>query len=255
MTSEELKRYESGKSVYRKGKLIDAQTLTEAMNTVTDARELSSGTYKEDLYADHANRLKALANEARKEERQTGLLELNKSAKEAYADVVGPEGTLAKKIALAQLEAPKERQAQAIARSIMDAKERANPEIKEKDNKDKYKKLSAKALNDARDLVNGGEHKKRYRIKLTDREWDAILAGAVSDNKMRTIIRYSDKDELKKRATPRNNTGMKSSTRSRALLLLNAGYAPSTVANELGISVTSLAKEFNNFRGMAVGGE
>ena len=80
----------------------------------------------------------------------------------------------------------------------MDAKIKANPELKEKDYADKRKKLAAKALNDARDMVNGGEHKKRYRIQLTEREWEAIMAGAISDTQMKRVIRYSDKEELKK---------------------------------------------------------
>lgn len=244
MTPDELERYNAGKDVYRKtGKLKPAQSTGSAMDFVDDAKELSSGTYKEDLYAAHANRLKAMGNEARKEERSTGLLQQNKTAKEIYDDVVGREGSLAKKIALAELEAPKERQAQAIATSVMDAKIKANPELKDKDHQDKRKKLAAKALNDARDLVNGGEHKKRYRIQLTDREWEAIMAGAVSDNKMRTIIRYSDKEELKKRATPRKDTGLKPSSRSRARLLLNAGWSASAVAEELGVSWSTLEKE------------
>ena len=244
MTPDELERYNSGKDVWRNtGKLKPAQSVGSAMDFVDDARELSSGTYKEDLYAAHANRLKALANEARKEERSTGNLTLNKTAQKTYDDVVGKDGSLAKKIALAELEAPKERQAQAIATSIMDAKIRAQPELKDKDYADKRKKLAAKALNDARDMVNGGEHKKRYRIQLTEREWEAIMAGAISDTQMKRVIRYSDKEELKKQATPRRDTGMKPSSRSRARLLLDAGWSAAAVAEELGVSWTTLEKE------------
>lgn len=259
MTPEELERYNSGKSVYRKtGKIEDAVTKISNMEAALttgekDAHSISAGYYIEDIYADHANRLKALGNEARKEARATGLLQEIPTAKKVYDDVVGKEGTLTKKIALAELEAPKERQAQMIASSVMRATIQAHPELKDDD--DKRKKLASKALENARDAVNGGEHKKRYRIELTDREWEAIQAGAISNEKFKTVIRYSDKEELKKRATPRASTGLASSTRSRARLMLNAGYAPSTVAKELGISIESLKKEFNNFSGMTVGGD
>lgn len=265
MTPEELERYEKGEIIYRDtnrtfvdkktGKVRKATETIENMAGVSDAHELSSGYYIEEVYAEHANRMKALANEARKEARSTGRLEQNKSAKEAYDDVVGKDGSLAKKIALAELEAPKERQAQIIADSVMRAKTQANPSLKDADSKDKLKKLSAKALENARDTVNGGTHKKRYRIELTDREWEAIQAGAISDTQFRRVLRYSDTNEIKKRALPRKSTSMKTTTRSRARLLLNAGYAPSTVAKELGISVQALAKEFNNFNGMSVGGD
>lgn len=265
MTPEELERYEKGEVIYRDtnrtfvdqktGKIRKATQTIENMAAVSDAHELSSGYYIEEVYAEHANRMKAMANEARKEARATGKLEQNKSAKETYEDVVGRDGTLAKKIARAELEAPKERQAQLIAKSVMNAQEQANPALKERDNADKRRKLAAKALQNARDAVNGGEHTKRYRITLTDREWEAIQAGAISDTQFRRVLRYSDSNEIKKRALPRKSAGMKTTTRSRARLLLNAGYAPSTVAKELGISVQTLAKEFNNFNGMSVGGD
>lgn len=243
MTPEEKEKFDRGEDVYRDtGKIVPKTQTIEQMAAVKDAHELSAGYYIEEVYAEHANRMKALANEARKEMRATGHLEKNKSAEEIYSDVVGKDGSLAKKIALAELEAPKERQAQIIANSIMRTKIEANPELKDKDNDDKRRKLSAKAMDEARDAVNGGVHTKRYRITLTDREWDAIQAGAISETQFKRVIRYSDKDELKKRALPRQGTGLKASTRSRAIMLLNKGYAPSTVAKELGISIQN--KEF-----------
>jgi hypothetical protein len=105
-------------------------------------------------------------------------------------------------------------------------------------------------MDNARDAVNGYKHEKRYRIQLTDAEWEAIQAGAISDTKMRRVIRYSDTAELKARALPRANTGMSASQRSRARLLINKGYAPATVASELGVSLDTLRKEFNNFNEM-----
>ena len=262
MTEEERERYNNGEVIYRetnrtfkdKGKVRKAETTITKMESVKDANELSYGTYIESIYANYANNMKAMANEARKEARATGKLEMNKSAAKAYEDVVGPDGSLQKKIRLAELEAPKERQAQAIAASVMAAKITADPSLKMKDNADKRKKLAAKALENARDAVNGGTHKKRYRIDLTDREWEAIQAGAISDTKFRKVIQYSDKEELKKRALPKASTEMRSTTRSRALMLLNSGLAPSTVAKEVGVSVQTLAKEFNNFNGMTVEG-
>lgn len=263
MTPEELERYKKGEIIYREtgrthkdpktGKIKVSTEEHEKMAVAKDARELSSGYYIEEVYAAHANRMKALANEARKESRSTGRLEQNKQAREIFKDVIGPNGTLAKKIMLAELAAPKERQAQILANNAMKIKEEQNPELKEKENRDKRKKLAAKALDEARDAVNGGIHVKRYQIILTDREWDAIQAGAISDTQFQKVLRYSDTSEIKKRALPRQTSGMKTSTKSRARLLLNAGYAPSTVAAELGVSVETLRKEFNNFNGMEVG--
>ena len=251
MTPEEQERFDSGNDVYRKtGKIKEATTSLTNMELAKDAYELSSGRLIESVYADYANSMKALANEARKEARNTGRLQQNKSAKETYEDVVGKEGTLTKKLALAELESPKERQAQVIASSRMKALEQADPSLKDRDNADKRRKLANKALENARDQVRGGTHEKRFRITLTDREWDAIQAGAISDSKLEKVLRYSDTAEVKKRALPRGNTGMKASTKARARMLLNAGHSVSEVAEELGVSSATLAKEFKNFKGM-----
>lgn len=255
MTAEELERYNRGEKIYRDanetykdpktGKIKQRQDTLTKMEATNNAFDLSSGYYIEEVYANYANSMKALANEARKEARATGRLEQNKSAKETYKDVVGKDGTLTKKIEKAELEAPKERQAQLIARSNIDARTQADPSLKEKDNADKLRKISSKALENARDQVNGGEHRKRYRITLTDREWDAIQAGAISDNQLKRVLRYSDTAEIKKRALPKETTGMKASTKNRARMLLNAGHTMAEVAEDLGVSTTTLSKELN----------
>ena len=244
MTPEEQARFDSGKDVYRKtGKIKEAKESMTNMAYAKDAYELSSGYLIENIYAEHANRLKALANEARKEMRTTGKLEQNATARLVYDDVVGKDGSLTSKIHRAELEAPKERQANLIAKSYIDSLKQADPSLKDDANKDKLRKLSAKALDNARDQVNGGKHEKRYRIELTDREWEAIQAGAISDTKFKTIIRYSDKNELKKRAMPRANTGIKASTLSRARILLNSGHSLAEVAEQLNVSASTLSKE------------
>ena len=262
MTPDEWRRYQNGEIIYRDtgrkylnkktGKYETAPDAREykALELVDDAHKLSAGYYIENVYADHSNRLKALANEARKEARATPKLEYSRDAARAYDDVVGKEGTLTEKLLRAQLEAPKERQANILASSVMEAKKAADPTIVE--DKDKYKKLKAKALEHAREAVRGGLMEKRYQVDLTDREWEAIQAGAISDTKCKEVIRYSDKEKLKKRATPRADTGMNASAIARARLLLNNGVAPSTVANELGVSLDTLRKEFNNFNEIGV---
>lgn len=259
MTDEERERFDNGEKVYynsnRKypeknkktgeytGKWLDATETHSNMELARDARELSTGTYMEEVYAAHANRMKAMANEARKEMRSTGRLERNKSAEKAYAEELA---SINEKYLKAELEAPKERQAQAIARSNINARIAADPTLKDKDNSGKLKKISQKAVNDARDLVNGGEHKKRYRITLTDKEWEAIQAGAISDTRLKKIIQYSDKNEIKKLAMPRENRGMSASAKSRARLLLDSGHTLAEVAESLGVSTSTLTKELKS---------
>jgi hypothetical protein len=49
---------------------------------VDDVRTLSSGTLQENAYADYANKMKALANQARKEYKATGNLRYDSQAAE-----------------------------------------------------------------------------------------------------------------------------------------------------------------------------
>lgn len=245
MTPEELELYDQGKKVYRDtGKIKNAQTeitkMEWALDYVGDANAISSGNIMERVYGDHANRVRALANEARKEERSTGNMQVNKSAKVVYADEIE---SLNNKVLKAQMEAPKERQAQAIAYSNIQAKLQADPSLNDKDNAGKLKKLRNKALENARDLVNGGIHKKRYRVTFTEREIEAIQAGAISEAKLKTLIRYADKNELKKAFLPKRSTGMSTSDVSRARRLLATGAPIGQVASQLGVSTATLYKE------------
>lgn len=246
MTPEELELYNKGKKVYRDtGKIKDAQTeiskMEWALDYAGDANAIAAGgTIMEKTYGDHANRLRALANEARMAERTAGNMQVNKSAKIVYAEELE---SLNNKVLKAQMEAPKERQAQAIAYSNVQAKLEADPSLNDKDNAGKLKKLRNKALENARDLVNGGVHKKRYRVTFTDREIEAIQAGAISEAKMKTLIRYADKNELKKAFLPKRSTGMTASDVSKARRLLANGANIGEVASQLGISTSTLYKE------------
>ena len=63
------------------------------------------------------------------------------------------------------------------------------------------KKVRQKELVKARAQV--GASGKDSRIEITDREWDAIQAGAISDNKLSQILNHTDVEKIKERATPR----------------------------------------------------
>ena len=253
MTPDEQARYLEGKVVYRDtGRMKEnksgvyelVRTKSTKMADTDDARELSSGTVIEEIYANHANRLKALANDARKEQRfNTGRLQQNPSAKESYAE---ERNSLKAKLNVAKKNAPLERQAQLIASVKSSARIRANPNL----DKDDKKKIRSQEINRARQIV-GTRSRNPSRpdsisIKITDREWNAIQAGAISDSMLSEILRYTNLDDIKQRATPRVSRGIPSSTLSRARSLLNRGYTQAEVAKDLGISVSVLSKELGN---------
>lgn len=249
MTDDERKRYLNGEIVYRKtdrlrwkkdknGEWVSekAQIKSSKMYEANDARELSSGTIIEDIYADYANKTKALGNAARKELLNTGRLKQSPSAKETYKE---ERSSLLAKLNIAKKNSPLERQAQLIA----GVKSKARIEAGGIEDKDQKKKIRTQELKRAREAV-GTKSRKVLAINITDREWEAIQAGAISDTALTEILKYTDVDALRQRATPRiSGRGLSSGTRSRARSLLNNGYTQSEVASELGISVSTLNKE------------
>lgn len=205
-----------------------------------DAHELSSGHPKEEIYADFANQMKALANQARKEMVNTPRLEYSPSAAKTYAEEVNSLNT---KLGKAQLNIPKERRAQAIANSIISAKTEAYPELKDKDNKKELDKVKQIAINDARARV--GASSKGTRIDITDKEWTAIQSGAVSDSKLTQIFRFSDMDKIRSYAMPKTSTALPNSKVSRIKAMSSSGATNAQIAEALGVSPSTIAKYLN----------
>ena len=224
----------NGKVVERKFKSTKGAETDNAYELASGWKETGTTTRMEGYYADHANKLKTLANEARKEYLITPDIKVNKSAKETYAAEVK---SLDAKLNIALQNAPRERQAQLIANSIIQKKKRANPDI----SKDELKKIKDQAISEAR--ARTGTLKRSDRnIEITDREWDAIQAGAISNNKLQQILANTDEAKLKERAMPRNNKGISASALSRAKAMINAGYTQKEAAEAIGVSVSTLNK-------------
>lgn len=201
------------------------------MAEVRDARTLSSGTPQEELYADYANKMKAMANQARKEMLSTGNIKYSAQAKEKYSMEVA---SLNSKLNVALKNAPRERQAQIIANAEVKAKRQDNPDM----GKAEIKKAGQQALTRARNAVGA----KRTPIKLTDSEWEAIQAGAISENKLSQIINHVDSDELRQRATPRSTTTISAAKINRMKAYQNSGYTTSQIAEMLGVSTSTVTK-------------
>lgn len=214
-------------------------TNVSLMSVIDDAHKLSSGHPKENAYADYANKMKAMANDARKEAVYTGRLATNANAKRIYQSEVD---SLNAKLNLAALNAPRERRAQVLANSEVKAKKQANPEL-EKDKK-ALKKVKQIAINKARSAV--GASGKGTRINITDKEWEAIQSGAVSDSKLTKILRYADQDVIRQKATPKSNGALSSAQVSRIKALAASGYTNAEIAEVLGKSTSTVSKYLNS---------
>ena len=229
---------ESGRTyVDKKGNTVQATTKVPTTLAVDDVRTLSSGTRQEDAYADYANKMKSLANQARKEYLNTGRLEYSSSAAKTYKEEVA---TLDSKLSLAQRNAPRERQAQAIANSTVKAKVQSNPGMDKKE----VQKLKQAALYDARVAV--GADGKGTRINLTDKEWEAIQAGAISDTKLSSILRYADSDAVRQRAMPKTTTQLSTAKQNKIRTMNNSGYTIAEIAKQLGVSTSVVSKYLNS---------
>lgn len=212
------------------GKTVLRTTKTTKMAATDDAFTLSSGTPMETIYATHANKLKALANQARKEYLNTGTTPYSPTAKKTYSKEVS---SLDAKLNVALKNAPLERQAQILANQVVKLKREANPGM----DKDDLKKVKTQALNEARNRTGA----KKQQISITDREWEAIQAGAISNNKLTKILNNTDLDQIKQLATPRTKVSLSPAKEKRALSMLNTGYTYAEIADALGISVSTIS--------------
>lgn len=218
-----------------KGQEVKAQQEVSLLSSVGDLRELSTGTAPEDAYADYGNKLKTLANIARKEYVATPRLEYKPSAAKTYAPEVS---SLKGKLNTAALNAPRERRAQALANSIVKAKIQENPSLAEKANKKELSKVQSYAIDEARVSVGA----KTQRIKVTPREWEAIQAGAVSDNVLTQILRYADEDQIRELAMPKTKTTLSDAKQAKLKAMRNSGYTIAQIAESLGVSTSTVSK-------------
>lgn len=202
------------------------------MEETDDARTLSSGTDKEEAYARYANRMKAMANEARKDMLATPRMEVSPSAKITYAKEVA---SLKSKLNDALKNAPRERKAQMIADAEMKKKIAADDDLK--NDKKMLKKLAQQSLTKARVQVGA----KREPIVIEDREWEAIQARAITQTHLKQIVENADLDVLKEKATPRTRVGLTSAQVSRMKSLANRGYTIAEIANAMNVSTSTVS--------------
>lgn len=215
--------------VNRKGQTVVKTFESRKLAETKNAHTLSSGTPIEKVYADHSNKLKSLANQARKTMINTKTTPYNPSAKKAYASEVS---TLRSKLNIAQRNRPLERQAQLLANAIVQAKRDANPNMESSE----LKKIQGLALAEARARTGAG----KQRIDITPKEWAAIQAGAISNNTLSQILENADLEKIKELATPRVKILMTDTKLSRAKAMSALGYTQAEIADQLGVSLTTL---------------
>ena len=222
--------YRTGTRKQQSTKMAEAE---DAYELVSEARHVV-----ELYYADYANDMKALANRARVEMANTGKIAYSASAKTTYAQEVRD---LDDKLNNALLNAGREREAQ----------RRANVEVEQKKAKAKaegtelktseIKKASQQALSKYRNEVNSVARRDRSII-ITDKEWEAIQAGAISENKLKKILNNTDPDNLRQKAMPKAGNKLSTAQVNRIRSMSASNYSIKEIANKLGISTSAVAE-------------
>lgn len=184
-------------------------------------------------YADYANSMKALANKARMEYVNTKETEYSAAAKRTYSQEVN---SLLAKLNDAELNSVRERAAQRKANIEVENAKANNANLKKGD----IKKIGQRALNSARSDV-GSVTRKNRNILITDREWEAIQAGAISKTQLKKILNNADTDSLRERAMPKTTKSLSASQISRIKQLSTQGYTLAEIAKKVGKSPSTVS--------------
>lgn len=231
---------ETGEKIYEdtgkrnwKGELL--QEKSTQMADTKDARTLISGhnSQIERIYANYANQMKAMALEARKAYVATENLKYDPEAAKHYADEVK---SLESKLRVAKMNAPLERQALILANVAVKQYVYDNPSIK--NDGGAMKKLKGRTLNQKR-LVTGAV---KTRVTFTDREWEAIQAGAVHHTFLKDLLRNADTKVVKQMAMPKEKKEISPARKARIENMLSMGYTQRDIASMLNVPLSQVEK-------------
>lgn len=211
-------------------RLVETTKMAKALDEFGDARVLSSGNIKEELYADYANKVYNLGNRARLETLSIESSKVNPQAKKVYKDTID---ILEQKLKKAQKNAPRERQAQLFAGEYVHQQKMAEPFM----DKDTLKKKRIQAITSARAKFGAGKE----QVKFTDKELEAILAGAVPKTTLNSLLDNCDLDHLKKMVLPKD-TSISDSKASRIAALDTSGWTIQQIAERTGVSESTVTK-------------
>lgn len=215
------------------GKKTERLQRSTKMYETKDAHSLVSkaNTPQERAYADYANTMKALGNQARKEILTTGKIKYDSTAKKTYQAEVD---NLTAQLNVALKNRPRERQAQTIANAAIKSIKLDNPNM----TKGEISKISQQELTRARNLVGA----KRIPIEVSDRAWDAIQAGAITENTLNKILANIDIDVLRQRATPRVTQSLSQAKINKISSMAASGYSLAEIASAIGVSTSTVSK-------------
>ena len=229
---------ETGKKNWQ-GKVVQ-ETSTQMADT-KDARTLISkhNSQIERIYAKYANQMKELALEARREYAKTPNLKYDPEARKIYSKEVDSLNT---KLIIAKKNAPLERQALILANVAVKQYLYDNPQLK--NDHGALKKLKGRTLNEKRQVTGA----VKQRVKFTDREWEAVQAGAVHDSFLKDLLRNADSKQVKQLSMPHQKQTISPARKGRIEQMLSLGYTQADIAGMMDISVSAVQEVAKELR-------
>ena len=206
------------------------------MEYYKDARQLLSDNPNEieKTYADYANHMKAMANQARKEYKRLQIEEKQKIDPVARKRYSAEVASLEAKLTEADKNRPRERMAQLLTNSRVNAALADDPE--KYDSAEEKKKLRGQVLKQAR--IDCGAQKQR--VTFTDAEWEAIQKHAIGETKLMKLLDNADSEEYTARALPRESR-INDSKKALVQAYYSAGYSYEQIAAMTGVSQGSIS--------------
>lgn len=224
------------------GELKPAQQKSTKMGEAKDARTLiSDGDYpQEELYAEYANNMKAMANQARKASLNMGYTQ-NPGAAETFAREVA---SLNAKLNTAIKNKPYESLAQLKANAVIyDKRQHMSKDLTKEEKEKQMKKIRTQAMNAARTYwgAEGGKSK----IPMTEREWQALNSGAFTKNKVNEILKNTKSEVIKNYALPKESYSIDPGLRALIYTMNNASsssggqrYTLADISERTGLSTS-----------------
>ena len=82
----------------------------------------------------------------------------------------------------------------------------------------------------------GSISRRERNIKITDKQWEAIQAGAITENKLKQILDNSDPDSLRARAMPKSNKSLSNAQVARIKAMRNSNFTIAQIAEKMNVS-------------------
>ena len=189
---------------------------------------------KEMAYAEYSNKMKALANDARKEAINTKEYKRDADAAKKYANVVSEMAAEYNEVLKNK---PLERSAQVLASSNYNQWKRTHTDADDED----CKKMRTILINNERRKLG----KTKVVMDINDERWEAIQAHAIAPSKLKDYYSVMDKDKVYQYALPKTKSTISDATKSRVMSLANGNATLADIADTLGISISTVANILN----------